>query len=141
MVMMGQRKLHGTQYGIICPVETPDGGNIGIKKHLTITGHITFGCSSKPIIKALFEYGTISLQNIIPEEVFNATKVMINGRWLGIHHEPESLVRNLKLLRRNGLINIFTSISWNIDQFEISLLTDGGRCCGHYILLRIIKYY
>ena len=31
-IMIGQRKLHGTQYGIICPVETPDGGNIGIKK-------------------------------------------------------------------------------------------------------------
>jgi DNA-directed RNA polymerase II subunit RPB2 len=129
MIMIGQRKLHSTQYGIICPVETPDGGNIGIKKHLTITGHITFGCSSKPVIKAIFEYGTISLQNIIPEEVFNATKVMINGRWLGIHHDPKSLVGSLKLLRRNGLINIFTSISWNIDQFEISILTDGGRCC------------
>ena len=55
MIMIGQRKLHSTQYGIICPVETPDGGNIGIKKHLSIMGQITFGCSSKPIIEVLKE--------------------------------------------------------------------------------------
>ena len=40
-IMIGQRKLHSTQFGIICPVETPDGGNIGIKKHLSVMGHIT----------------------------------------------------------------------------------------------------
>ena len=129
MVMMGQRKLHSTQYGIICPVETPDGGNIGIKKHLTITGHITFGCSPKPIIDALYEYETIKLTDIRPEDVVNSCKVMINGRWIGIHNNPKELVYSLRLLRRNGLINLFTSISWNIDNNEISILTDGGRCC------------
>ena len=35
-IMMGQRKLYlPTQYGIICPIEAPDGGNVGIKKHMT----------------------------------------------------------------------------------------------------------
>lgn len=29
------RMLHGSEYGLICPVETPDGGNIGKIKHLT----------------------------------------------------------------------------------------------------------
>ena len=53
LIMIGQRKLHGTQFGIICPAETPDGGNIGIKKHLTVLGHITFGCDATPIIKLL----------------------------------------------------------------------------------------
>ena len=53
MIMIGQRKLHPPQYGIIWTIETPDGGNIGIKKHLTVTGHITFGCDSKHIIELL----------------------------------------------------------------------------------------
>ena len=42
LVMMGQRKLHSTQYGIICPIEAPDGGNVGIKKHMTVMTNITF---------------------------------------------------------------------------------------------------
>ena len=45
MIMIGKENSWHT-IGIICPIETPDGGNIGIKKHLTITGHITFGCST-----------------------------------------------------------------------------------------------
>ena len=129
MIMMGQRKLHGTQYGIICPVETPDGGNIGIKKHLTITGHITFGCSPEPIIKLLNEIGMIRNENIVVKDLFNKTKVLINGKWLGVHEDPNLLVKILKLHRQNGLINIFTSISWDIKSMEIQILTDGGRCC------------
>ena len=129
MIMIGQRKLHGTQYGIICPVETPDGGNIGIKKHLTITGHITFGCSPEPIIKLLNEMGLVNNENIVVKDLFNKTKVLINGKWLGVHDNPKQLVRLLRLHRQNGLINIFTSISWDIKAMEIHILTDGGRCC------------
>ena len=129
MIMIGQRKLHGTQYGIICPVETPDGGNIGIKKHLTITGHITFGCSPEPIIKLLNEMGMLRNENVSIKELYGKTKILINGNWLGVHENPKKLVKLLKLHRQNGLINIFTSISWNIKSMEINILTDGGRCC------------
>ena len=129
MIMIGQRKLHGTQYGIICPVETPDGGNIGIKKHLTVMGHITFGCDANPIIKLLLENGVISLDNCFPKMINKKTKVFVNGKWIGIIADPQKLTNILKLYRQNGLINIFTSISWNISAMEISILTDGGRCC------------
>ena len=76
MIMIGQRKLHPTQYGIICPVETPDGGNIGIKKHLTVMGHITFGCDPKPIIKLLGELGVKELKNMIPSFLYQQTKIL-----------------------------------------------------------------
>ena len=128
MIMMGQRKLHGTQYGIICPAETPDGGNIGIKKHMSILAHITFGCSSAPIIKMLHDYGVVPIEDLLPEHVFNKVKVFVNGNWVGIHEEPISLYDNIKTLRRNGHINIFTSVAFNYIDMEITILTDGGRC-------------
>ena len=34
--VVGPRLLHGTQWGIECPIHTPDGGNIGLHKHLSI---------------------------------------------------------------------------------------------------------
>ena len=49
--------------------------------------------------------------------------VFVNGRWIGVHTNPVNLVGKLKLLRRNGVINIFTSISWNISQNEVHILT------------------
>ena len=129
MIMIGQRKLHPTQYGIICPVETPDGGNIGIKKHLTIMGHITFGCDAEPIIKLLLQLGVRKLENIRPKYVYNNCKIFINGKWIGIHEDPVKLTTLLKLFRQNSYINIFTSITLNHRSLELSILTDGGRCC------------
>ena len=134
-IMIGQRKLHGTQFGIICPVETPDGGNIGIKKHLTVFGHITFGCDPEPVIKMLYENGVISLNNCFPAMINNKTKVFVNGKWVGITPKPKELVRLMKLFRQNGLINIFTSIAWTIPNGEINILTDGGRCCRPLYIL------
>ena len=129
MIVIGQRKLHGSQFGIICPVETPDGGNIGIKKHMSTLCHITFGINPLPTIKLCHELGVIPLNNILPHHIFNRIKVFVNGNWIGITEEPLYIVLLLKLYRRNGLINIFTSISFIIEDLEIHVFTDGGRCC------------
>ena len=128
-VMIGQRKLHGTQYGFICAAETPDGSNIGIKKHMTMLAHITFGCSAKPVIKLCLEMGVVPLSSLPPTSVFKKVKVFVNGNWIGIHEDPARFVELMKLYRRNGVINIFTSISWNIEMMEIHFLTDSGRLC------------
>ena len=53
------------------------------------------------------ELGTMQLNSVNPESVFEATKVFVNGRWIGIHSNPADLVGKMKLMRRNGLINIF----------------------------------
>ena len=127
-IMIGQRKLHSTQFGIICPVETPDGGNIGIKKHLSVMGHVTFGCPAQPIIDLSYEFGVQPISSLHANTIAHKVKVFVNGRWIGIHHHPKEFVTLLRLYRRNALINIFTSISWNIAEHEIHLLTDGGRC-------------
>jgi DNA-directed RNA polymerase II subunit RPB2 len=51
--IIGPRLLHSTQWGIIDPVDTPDGGNVGLHKHMSIGCAITSGYSSKPIIELL----------------------------------------------------------------------------------------
>ena len=127
-ILMGQRKLHSTQFGIICPIESPDGGNVGIKKHMTVMTSITFGCDTKPIEKAVRQLGLIYLDEITPKECIFG-KVFLNGNLLGIHRNCERLEYILKLFRRNNIINIFTSFNY-IKRFEeLYISTDGGRCC------------
>jgi len=128
-IMMGQRKLHSTQYGIICPIEAPDGGNVGIKKHMTVMTSITFGCDTKPIEKCIREFGLIYLNEITPDELEDNGKVFINGNLLGIHQDTVYLLKILKLFRRNAFINIFTSLHLNSRFNELYISTDGGRCC------------
>jgi len=127
-IPLGQRKLHPTQFGIICPIEAPDGGNVGIKKHMTIMAHITFGCDNKPIEKCLKQLGMRYLNEISNDEL-NLGKVFLNGNLLGIHYDMDKLNYVMKLFRRNGIINVFTSLNWDRRFNELYISTDGGRCC------------
>ena len=52
----------------------------------------------------------------------------MNGRWFGVHTNPE-LFKLLKESKQKAVINIFTSIVFNIDMNEIVIFTDAGRCC------------
>ena len=39
--VVGPRLLHSTQWGIIDPIDTPDGGNIGLHKYMSISASIS----------------------------------------------------------------------------------------------------
>lgn len=126
--LVDPRRLHSSTWGIICPVETPDGGNIGCIKHFTIFSKVTFGSSSQPVIKLLMNNHVIPLSEIIPKQLVGNTKIFVNGVWLGIHKNPLDLINKMKLMRRNGIIHVYTSIIWNIKDMSILFNTDAGRC-------------
>ena len=50
------RQIHPTEWGRICPAETPEGSSIGLRKHLALLAEITPGLSAKDeekIVKSL----------------------------------------------------------------------------------------
>jgi len=60
------RELHPTQFGKICPIDSPEGKNIGLRKHLTIMADIT----SKPTdseklanLKEIMSLGVTKINN------------------------------------------------------------------------------
>ena len=79
------RLLHSTQFGLLCPIHSPDGGNVGLHKHLSTSTHITSGCSGKPLIKYLrnIKSGIKILEECSYEYLSNSTKIFINGNWIG----------------------------------------------------------
>jgi len=126
--VVGPRLLNSSQWGLIDPIDTPDGGNIGLHKHLAISTHITIGSSMYPIIKWLRAHTSMELiLECSPEYLGNTTKIFINGNWIGVIDNPLELVKMLKLYRRNGIIPIFMSISFNYQTNEINIYTDAGR--------------
>ena len=128
--IVGPRLLNSTQWGLLCPLHSPDGGNVGLHKHMSTFVHITRGESKKEIILVLKMIQEIKLieecSNIY---LANSTKIFINGGWYGNTKMPTKLVKILKTLKRNALINIYTSILFNIGQNEILISTDSGRPC------------
>jgi DNA-directed RNA polymerase II subunit RPB2 len=124
------RLLHGSQWGIIDPVDTPDGGNVGFHKHMAIATHITNGCSSYPMMKFFRSILKMKLlEECNTKFLYSATKIMINGSWVGVLTNPQETMRIIKKYKRNGLLPIYTSISWNIKKKEILVYTDSGRLC------------
>jgi DNA-directed RNA polymerase II subunit RPB2 len=126
--VVGPRLLNSSQWGLIDPIDTPDGGNIGLHKHLAISTHITIGSSIYPIIKWLRAHTSMELiLECSPEYLGNTSKIFINGNWIGVIDNPLELVKMLKLYRRNGIIPTFVSISFNYQSNEINIYTDVGR--------------
>ena len=128
--VVGPHLLNNSQWGYIDPVDTPDGGNVGLQKHLAITCLITSGYSSFPIIELLRKNEIHPLKILAecsPEYISSTTKVFVNGNWIGVVETPIELTNYLKLLRRNGILPIYTSITFEYDKNEIYIYTDSGR--------------
>ena len=126
--VVGPRLLNSSQWGLIDPIDTPDGGNIGLHKHLAISTHITIGSSIYPIVKWLRAHTSMELiLECSPEYLGNTSKIFVNGNWIGVIDKPLELVKMLKLYRRNGIIPTFVSISFNYQNNEINIYTDAGR--------------
>ena len=124
------RKLHGTQWGYVCPTETPEGQSVGIVTNLSLGCIITNHTDSAPIKRIISNHGLIPLESI-DRNTFDKkinTKVFVNGNWLGFHTDPNTLYNILKDYKRKSIINIYTSIHWIIESNIIKIYTDEGRC-------------
>ena len=124
------RMLHSSQWGMIDPVDVPDGANTGLHKHLAMTAHITAGCSAQPMLDWLRDECKIRLiDECSPFQLFHMSKVLVNGTLWGATDSPEALIAKFKFHRRIALIPIYISVRWHIPTNEILIFTDAGRLC------------
>ena len=120
--------LHTSQWGIIDPIDTPDGGNIGLHKHMAITSSITNSYLSYDIIRWIrYNLNLLLLTECTAKTLSDYTKIFVNGNWIGVLEDPINSIIKMKIYRRNGIIPIYTSISFNYKTNIIYIYTDGGR--------------
>jgi DNA-directed RNA polymerase II subunit RPB2 len=134
--MVGPHKLHTSQFGIMCPCESPDGASIGLLKNFAILAHVTFDIPVESIKECLREHGMLDIKDVPVPEVKSMTKILVNSNWVGVCRDAPKMYKLLKLLKRNALINTFTSVSWDIFNAEINILTESGRCCRPAYVVR-----
>jgi len=128
--IVAPRLLHGSQWGLIDPVDTPDGGNVGLHKHMAMMTHITAGYSKEPLISLLYNtFNVKKLRTLKTKQLSKMIKIFVNGHWIGSIDDPILFTETFKNYRRISLIPVQTSISWNIQANIIYINTDGGRLC------------
>ena len=120
------RKLHNTQWGFICPAETPEGQPVGVVKNLSYMAHITIRANSRPLYEVTEPF-VIKIEELTPIELFNKVKLLINGNWVGIVENPYDLYLFLLQKKYEGIVNIYTSIVFDYNTKEIRICNDAGR--------------
>lgn len=123
------RQLHNTHWGLVCPAETPEGQACGLVKNLALMCYITVGTPSEPIIDFMIQRNMEVLEEYEPLRSPNATKVFVNGVWVGVHRDPAHLVSTVLSLRRRHLISHEVSLVRDIRDREFKIFTDAGRVC------------
>ncbi len=126
--LVAPRKLHGTQMMYICGAETPEGHSVGVVKNLALSCHITNYSDVNSVTDIVEGLDVKKITDIDPTELFGHCQILINGNWSFVTNKPKKVYDILISLRRQGIINIHTSIVWKIDDNSIEIYTDAGRC-------------
>ena len=122
------RKLHNTQWGIICPAETPEGGSVGLVKNLAVAAKITIASNAEFLLQFILSHNVVPFDFDIVHKMYDNSSVTLNGKIIGFHTDAEILFSVLIEAKRNASINPYTSVVWDIPNNAIKISTEGGRC-------------
>ncbi|XP_033118006.1 DNA-directed RNA polymerase III subunit RPC2-like [Anneissia japonica] len=133
----GPRSLQPSQWGMLCPSDTPEGEACGLVKNLALMTHITTDIEEGPIVRLAFNLGVEDINLMSGEELSSSGMyiVFLNGNILGAITKYTRLIQTFRLMRRAGFINEFISICPNHAQQCVNIASDGGRVCRPYIIV------
>lgn len=123
------RNLHCTQWGYICPVETPEGGSIGLLKNMALMCLVSVGSNHDDVLQVVESRGILNFP-VIDHKLLgrmDVAKVFVNGTFVGVHENPADLLKQLRRRRRNGHLSNEVSIIRDIRDREIRVWSDSGR--------------
>ena len=122
------RMLHNTSWGFLCPAETPEGQSVGVVKNLSYMTHLTISSNTDPILSYIKTKDFIDINFCKDNKLLDKNvKLFVNGSWLGVVENAYNYYLYLKNLKHSGIINLYTSIVFDIRTMEIRICNDAGR--------------
>jgi len=125
------RTLHPTHYGRFCPVETPEGTEIGLRKNLSLLAKISTrtDLTDDKLIRILTDLGMERGIESAGSDIF------FNGRFVGHIEGYNEFIEKLKERRRKGELPIELSIRYNKALDNVLLSTEIGRVMRPLIIV------
>ena len=120
------RTLHPTHYGRFCPIETPEGTEIGLRKNLAILSRVS---TRMDINEDLFlkEMESIGLKKELNSSENFLTDVFFNGRFIGNVEKPEEFAKEIREKRRKGKLPIQMNVRDDSNFQIVCISTEPGR--------------
>ncbi|KKK19475.1 hypothetical protein ARAM_005904 [Aspergillus rambellii] len=133
----GPRALQPSQFGMLCPADTPEGEACGLVKNLALMTHITTNDEEGPIRNLVFMLGAEDIQTVGGKELYapGSYTISINGTPMALTRRPKFFLNAFRRLRRMGRISEFVSIYINHHQRAVHVATDDGRICRPLIVV------
>ena len=128
--LIAPRKLHNTQWGYICPNETPEGHSVGVVKNLSSSVSITQFSNPaivKEFVDAMPEFRPIRKLPI--SELFTGARIFLNGKWIGMFAPADAIgcIERIRKAKREGVLHRQLGIVWKPTVKELWLTTEAGR--------------
>lgn len=126
------RRLHSSSWGIMCPIDNPDGRNIGMIKSLTLFSKLTTQSPISDVKALILDQPNTRTISVIHPSAWNPlwTKVFVNSDLVCVVlKDTESFHAALIRERRAESIDKFVSLTWNRLDNEYLIQCDAGRAC------------
>jgi len=117
------RDLHPTQFGRLCPNETPEGQNCGLVKNLALMVDVSENLPDAQIREILDELDIHSIE----EGEAQLGKVYFNGDLIGTHEAPVDLVTEIRQRRRKNMISNVVNVRYDDSLNDVIINSDPGR--------------
>ena len=124
--LLAPRKLHGSSWGYVCPVETPEGHSVGIVKAISMLAAITQHTPASVTMNVLNKLKGLSWVTDI-SKVYSGTMILVNGVIVAYTKNPLHVTSVLKHAKKTFQLHPHTSVSWNVPSETISIESDAGR--------------
>ena len=118
------RMLHPTHFGRFCPIETPEGTEIGLRKNLAILSKVStrIDLNESKFIKDLESIGLIK-----EFQEGKTTDVFFNGIYIGSVENPQDFVNQIREKRRNNEFPEQLNVRNNENFQTVLISTEPGR--------------
>jgi DNA-directed RNA polymerase III subunit RPC2 len=133
----GPRALQPSQFGMLCPSDTPEGEACGLVKNLALMTHITTNDDEEPVKKLVFILGAEDIVSMSGREIYGegAYVVFVNGTPIALTRQPKGFLNSFRKFRRMGRVSEFISIYINHHTNAVHIATDEGRICRPLIVV------
>lgn len=128
------RQLSASHYGVLCPVETPEGQACGLVENLALLTHVRLGTDGSYITAAMRSRGLLVDLND-PLCSTRRWRVAVNGSIEGFCDDGVALAEELRRWRRHLVIPVDTSIAALPSECLLIIDSDAG-CLLRPLLVR-----
>lgn len=127
--LIAPRKLHNTQWGYICPCETPEGHSVGVVKNMSTVAIVSIFSNPRTVSEYIATMGgLLSLRDATIEQKHQGVRVFLNGAWIGVlTDDAERVVEGLRSAKRRCELHPQTGIIWKMTTNELWITTEAGR--------------